>query len=319
MPQRFAQLSDPHLSSLDAVRPRDLLGKRALGYLSWRRKRRFEHRREVLDALQRDLAGTQFDQVLVTGDLTHIGLPEEFQQAGDWLRQLGDPTDVALVPGNHDACVAAPWRDTFALWQEYMASDEPLGNDTHAPAFPSLRVRGHIAFIGLSTACPKPPLMATGTLGEAQLRLLPALLQRTAAQGLFRIVYLHHCPLAGREKWRKRLTDAPRIQEALEQYGAELVLHGHGHRAHFNELHSRAGTVPVIAVPSASALGLHGADVAQYNRYAVQRNDSGWQLRIDTRRYQRESGEFGEGDSRTLQLERGQPGGAGRSGGEQIW
>jgi 3',5'-cyclic AMP phosphodiesterase CpdA len=304
MPQRFAQLSDPHLSSLDAVRPRDLLGKRALGYLSWRHKRRFEHRREVLDALQRDLAGTQFDQMLVTGDLTHIGLPEEFKQAADWLRQLGDPADVALVPGNHDACVAAPWRATFALWQDYMASDGDRDNSAHATEFPSLRVRGNIAFIGLSTACPKPPLMATGTLGEEQLRRLPALLQRTAEQGLFRVVYLHHCPLPGREKWRKRLTDAPQVQDILEQYGAELVLHGHGHRAHFNELRSRAGTVPVIAVPSASALGLHGRDVAQYNRYEVERNDRGWQLRIDARCYGPDTGEFGDGGSRTLQLDR---------------
>jgi len=303
MPQRFAQLSDPHLSSLDAVRTRDLLNKRALGYLSWRRKRRFEHRREVLDALQRDLAGTELNQLLVTGDLTHIGLPEEFKQAGDWLRQLGDPADIALVPGNHETYVATPWRDTFALWRDYMASDDDR-NNPEPPDFPSLRVRGNIAFIGLSTACPKPPLMATGTLGEEQLRQLPALLQRAAEQGLFRVVYLHHCPLVNKEKWRKRLTDAPQVQLVLEQYGAELVLHGHGHRAHFNELHSRAGTVPVIAVPSASALGLHGRDIAQYNRYEVERNDSGWRLRIDARRYQPDTGEFGDGGSRTLQLER---------------
>ncbi|MCB1704320.1 MAG: metallophosphoesterase [Halioglobus sp.] len=302
MAQRFAQLSDPHLSSLAAVRTRDLFSKRALGYLSWRRKRRFEHRPEVLEALQRDLNLSELDQLLVTGDLTHIGLPDEFRQAGDWLHALGDPTQVALVPGNHDACVAAPWRDTFALWQDYMASDHDV--DTAGRRFPSLRVRGDIAFIGLSTACPKPPLMATGTLGAEQLQQLPPLLQRAADDGLFRVVYLHHCPIAGREKWRKRLTDAAQVQALLEQYGAELVLHGHGHRALFNELHSRVGTVPVIAVPSASAMGLHGADVAQYNRYDVTRNDAGWQLRIDSRCYQPGTGEFSGGDSRVLQLDR---------------
>lgn len=304
MPQHFAQLSDPHLSSLADARPRDLLSKRALGYLSWRRKRRFEHRREVLAALQRDLAGTEFDQLLVTGDLTHIGLPEEFRQAGDWLRELGDPEHVALVPGNHDACVAAPWADTFALWRDYMASDNDGADRTGMPAFPSQRVRGNIAFIGLSTACPTPPLMATGTLGQAQLGQLPAMLQSAAKAGLFRVVYLHHCPVEGQEKWRKRLTDAAQIQQVLQEHGAELVLHGHGHRAHFNELQSRIGKVPVIAVPSASALGLHGADIAQYNRYAVERNDTGWQLRIDSRRYQPDAGEFGAGDSKTLQLDR---------------
>ena len=220
MPQCFAQLSDPHLSSLKGVRGRDLFSKRGLGYLSWRRKRRFEHRTEVLEALQRDLELSELDQLLVTGDLTHIGLPQEFEQARQWLQELGNPGQIALVPGNHDACVAAPWSETFALWQGYMASDNDHNTAEETVNFPSLRVREGIAFIGLSSACPTPPLMATGTIDSEQLNRLPALLQRTADAGLFRVVYLHHCPIAGKEKtgpvggtWRRNgfaRTRAPR-------------------------------------------------------------------------------------------------------------
>lgn len=301
MPQCFAQLSDPHLSTLADVQLRQLLSKRALGYLSWRSKRQFEHRPEVLDALLQDLARAPVEQVLVTGDLTHIGLPSEFRQARDWLQRLGDPADVVLVPGNHDACVAAPWGDTFAQWQDYMASDRDHGEQQ---LFPSLRVRGNIAFIGLSTACPTPPLMATGTIGDEQLQRLREVLRETAEAGLFRVVYLHHCPISGLEKWRKRLTDAPQVQAVLEEHGAELVLHGHGHRAHQHELHTRQGLLPVIAVPSASALGLHGADIAHYNRYEVQRTENGWELRIVFRRYVADTGTFAEGGERTLLIDR---------------
>ena len=46
----FAQLSDPHLSTLDNVRWYQLLSKRWMGYLSWLKKRRHEHRAEVLAA-----------------------------------------------------------------------------------------------------------------------------------------------------------------------------------------------------------------------------------------------------------------------------
>jgi 3',5'-cyclic AMP phosphodiesterase CpdA len=304
MPQCFAQLSDPHLSSLKGVRGRDLFSKRGLGYLSWRRKRRFEHRTEVLEALQRDLALSELDQLLVTGDLTHIGLPQEFEQARQWLQELGNPGQIALVPGNHDACVAAPWSETFALWQDYMASDNDHNTAGETVNFPSLRVREGIAFIGLSSACPKPPLMATGTIDSEQLNRLPALLQRTADAGLFRVVYLHHCPVAGKEKWRKRLTNATEIQALLEEYGAEMVLHGHGHRAHYNELQTRHGSLPIIAVPSASALGLHGADIAHYNRYQIERTGGGWQASIDSRRYRPEVGEFCEGTNRTLRINR---------------
>ena len=305
MSQTFAQISDPHLSSLEGVRTRDLLNKRALGYLSWRRKRRFEHRAEVLQALQRDLRHFSLDQLLVTGDLTHIGLPQEFEQGRVWLQQLGEPGDVALVPGNHDTCVRTDWDKTFGLWQGYMASDgESVNNASHAAIFPSLRVRGNIAFIGVSTGCPKPPLMATGTAGAGQLSRLPALLEDAAGKGLFRVVYLHHSPLPGMEKWRKRLTDAAAVQALLSEHGAELILHGHGHRAHYNELSTRDGAAPVIAVPSASALGLHGADVARYNCYSVQRNDSGWQLDIMPRCYQPATGTFAGGECKTVFLPR---------------
>ena len=305
MSQSFAQISDPHLSSPEGVSPRELFNKRALGYLSWRRKRRFEHRREVLQALQQDLQHFNLDQLLVTGDFTHIGLPQEFEQARAWLQQLGEPEHVALVPGNHDACVSADWDQTFALWREYMTSDGVAAASLNREnTYPSLRVRGDIAFIGISTGCPKPPLMATGTVGSEQLQRLPALLGNAASQGLFRVVHLHHSPLPGHEKWRKRLTDAAALQAILIAHGAELIVHGHGHRAHYNELTTEHGVVPVIAVPSASALGLHGADVARYNCYRVQRNDAGWQLDIMPRCYAPERGEFIEGDHKKVVLSR---------------
>ena len=106
--QHFAQISDPHLSSLEGVRPGELLSKRALGYLSWRRRRRFEHRPEVLAALQQDLDQFELDQVLVTGDLTHVGLPQEFRQALTWLENLGAPDHVAVIAGQPRRLSAEP-------------------------------------------------------------------------------------------------------------------------------------------------------------------------------------------------------------------
>ncbi len=303
--QHFAQLSDPHLSSLEGVRPGDLLSKRFLGYLSWSRRRRFEHRPEVLAALQRDLQQFDLDQLLVTGDLTHVGLPQEFQQALTWLKELGEPRDVAVIAGNHDASVATPWQDTFALWRDYMAADTPNDPpDSLATMYPGLRERGNIAFIGLNTACPKPPFMASGTVGAEQLRQLPALLDTARAKGQFRVVYLHHSPLPGKDKWRKRLTDAAEVQAVICNHGAELVLNGHGHRHHYDELQTTHGIAPLIAIPSASALGLHGANVASYNCYGVERTETGWRLAVNARDYQPDTGEFTAGNSHAVDLQR---------------
>jgi len=295
--EHFAHISDPHLTTLEGARGGQLLNKRLLGYLSWLHKRRYQHRGEVLTALQHDLLAHPVAQLLVTGDLTHIGLPQEFAQARDWLRELGEPRLVALVPGNHDACVTTVWQETFGLWDDYLSSDEPS-----SPRFPSLRIRGSIAFIGLSTACPTPPLMATGTVGREQLDRLPRLLAETREHDLFRVIYLHHSPLKNTEKWRKRLTDAAALQGLIEAHGAELILHGHGHRAHYRELETRDGTAPVLAVPSASAVGLHGAEVAHYNRFAVARMASGWAVDIESRGYDSTSGRFTALGQRSLGL-----------------
>jgi len=301
--QQFAQISDLHLSSLEGVDWRDFLNKRALGYLSWKRKRQFEHQTLVLDALRDDLQRLHMDQVLVSGDLTHVGLPHEFEQARHWLERLDEPQNIALVPGNHDAYAPSDWRQTFALWQLYMTSD----NETPAAdfaGFPTVRVRGDIAFIGLSTACPKPPLMATGTVGQSQLEKLPELLSKAGRDGLFRVVYLHHSPVVGEEKWRKRLTDAEAVAAVIAQHGAELILHGHGHRAHHSSLSTEQGSRPVIAVPSASALGLGHGDIAAYNCYRVQPKDADWLLEIETHQFKKETETFVAGQPQTLSIKR---------------
>ena len=90
----------------------------------------------------------------------------------------------------------------------------------------------------------------------------------------------------------------------LEQQGAELVIHGHGHRAQQYELTGPLGQIPVIATPSASALGLHGADIAQYNRYGVTANAQGWALELHSRRFNPDTNSFEPAETRQWQLAR---------------
>ena len=121
----LAHLSDPHIAPLPPVRWRDLANKRLLGYLSWMRRRRHVHKREVLDALTRDLQAQTPDHTVVTGDLTNIALPAEFEQAAGWLQELGPPDAVTVIPGNHDASVAVAWERSLAHFAGYMTPDTP--------------------------------------------------------------------------------------------------------------------------------------------------------------------------------------------------
>ena len=296
---RFAHLSDPHLTSLEAVRWNQLLSKRVLGYLSWRRGRRAEHRSEVLDALVDDMRGLHPQHIVVTGDLTHIGLPDEFRQARHWLERLGEGGDVTIVPGNHDAYARHAWSDTFALWEPWMRSDVADGQ-----MFPSLRIRQGVAFIGLSSAVATAPFLATGKLGSAQIERLATVLHETGEQGLFRVVLLHHPAVEGAEKWRKRLTDTGPLSEVLVEQGAELVLHGHSHRALQGHIPRPGGDIPVFGIPSASAIGRKPGRAAQYYLYEVRPEGDTWRLDVEVRAFQRDRHAFSLAHEHHLSLPR---------------
>jgi 3',5'-cyclic AMP phosphodiesterase CpdA len=283
----IAHLSDFHLGFPDGSDVREFLNKRVLGYLMWWLRRRAEHRPEVLEALVSDLRAARPDHVVVTGDLTHLGLPAEFLRAREWLRALGPPSQVTVVPGNHDAYVRDAWGGPVAEWSDYMVSDGLSSPDPMVPLglFPTVRIRGAFAVIGVCTARPSLPLLAVGSIGRAQLARLEKVLETTGRQNLFRVVLIHHPPVPGTVSWHRRLTDGSAFRAILARQGAELVLHGHTHRTSMHQLETPGGTVPVIGVPAASALGLAAPRGSRYHLYHVRRHDRAWDLRIAVRAY----------------------------------
>jgi 3',5'-cyclic AMP phosphodiesterase CpdA len=290
----LAHLSDPHLTRLEDLKATDLMNKRVLGYLSWRRRRRHEHRPEILDALLTDLESICPDHVAITGDLTHLGTRQEFEEVSEWLRRVGPPQQVTVVPGNHDAYTAEPWDGTYARWAPYMCSDGPSaeGADGERSVFPSLRVRGDTALIGASSAVPSLPLFATGRIGRDQLDALSHMLRETGEAGLFRVLLLHHPPVPGSIQWRKRLTDASDLASVISQQGVELVLHGHAHRANLNWLSTPSGRAPAVGVRSASELGDSPERLAEYHIFRVRAHSAGPRVSMSVRRYSERKGGF---------------------------
>ena len=273
-----AHLSDLHLTDPGPFR----LGharhpKRLLAWLSWRSRRRARHDRDRLDRLVPDLVTADPDVVVVTGDLTHLGLPHEFEQTRCWLEALGSPSRVCVVPGNHDACCEEPWDATLGSLSPWFASDEVA-----AFPFPSLRVRGDVALIGVSTATPSPLFFATGDVGADQVARLGDMLRESGERGRFRIVYLHHPPTPGTVAWRKRLRDGRRLLEAVDAFGAELILHGHAHRDEQGSTPAAGRSIPVIGAPSASDSRWERGGGA-YNLYRIARDGSVWTIDVEGR------------------------------------
>src|ERR1700761_4238281 len=209
---KLAHLSDPHLPPLPKPRFSELAGKRALGYLNWTRNRRKYYRREVLDALVGDMQAQAPDHIAVTGDLVNLALEAEFAPARKWLASVGAPERVTAIPGNHDAYVRATRHRFVQAFGEYLAGDETSGDG----AFPFMRRRGPLALIGLSSAVPTAPFMATGTLGRAQLEALETILVSLSAEQAFRVLLVHH-PLHSDSR-PKRLTDSRRLLALLKKH-----------------------------------------------------------------------------------------------------
>ena len=266
----LAHLSDPHLPPLPAPTLRELAGKRALGYLNWTRNRRKVHRREVLDALMSDMQAQTPNHIAITGDLVNLALEAEFEPARTWLESVGTTDRVTVIPGNHDAYVRATQHRFAEVWRDYLGSDEASDGVT----FPSLRRRGLLALISLSSAVPTPPLMATGWLGRSQLDALDRILARLAAEQAFRVLLVHH-PLRSDSR-TKRLTDASELLALLKQHGVELVLHGHDHVHSTIWIDGPNGSIPAIGVPSASALAHGRYPAAAYNLFSILRDGEAW-------------------------------------------
>lgn len=241
---RFAHVSDLHLPHEPVLSLRQRFSKRQLSAWSWRRRRAVQ-RPEILEALRADIAARHPAQLLVTGDITNFSLPEEFARAAQWLASLSADMAVHVVPGNHDALVPVAHAEGLGRWAPYMQG----GADS-----PWVARHGGVAFIGLSTAVPTAPLLASGRLGRAQLQRLEAVLAEEGVAGRLRVVLLHH-PLAdGAVRWRKSLADRRRLRGVLASAGAELVLHGHARSARLEGVTGPRGPIPVLCVPSSSAL-----------------------------------------------------------------
>jgi 3',5'-cyclic AMP phosphodiesterase CpdA len=310
----LAHLSDLHATPVQVRHWTALSAKQALGWIKWSVQRRNEHRPEVLEALITDLHQQRPDHIVVTGDLTNLGLEEEFAAAAQWLRQLGNGQQVSVVPGNHEAYVPIQRSSVWSCWAEYLASDRPVpgeagslhaGGEAGICDFPSVRIRDRVAFVGVSSAQPSGLLRANGHVGRPQLERLEKVLTSLAAADFCRIVLVHHPPTDQSLSRRRRLIDAAALCGVLKRAGAELVLHGHTHRTAIAALPGLERAIPVVGVRSASAIGRRPERHAQYHLYRIERREgegatSRFRITLVTRSYDVENGSVQSSGERVL-------------------
>tara|TARA_R110002049_G_scaffold13509_2_gene58431 strand:- start:77042 stop:78022 length:981 start_codon:yes stop_codon:yes gene_type:complete len=297
---RFVQLSDLHLSSIQSPNPVHLLNKRILGYLSWLRKRRFTHQRSILDIAIEEIRHLKVDHYAITGDLTHIGLKSEFEQAGQWLNSVATADRITLIPGNHDLYVNERWNRSFALWENYMLGDNQKIHNPPRQAlaqlnqlYPIVRIRKQVAFIGLSSVFDAPWFRATGKIDEQQLNRLQKLLSSKALDNFCKVLLVHHPLTITHTPARKCLLNRDRLTSMLRQHPVELVLHGHGHNSCFETIDCADKTeIPVIGMSSSSSISQAKNYQAEFLLFEISNTHNGWNINRQSYTYNKDLRKF---------------------------
>jgi 3',5'-cyclic AMP phosphodiesterase CpdA len=225
---RIAHLSDVHM--LDA-RPSRARSGYSMGhhFLSFGRpldaelrKRKLAH---ALSASQRVGA----DHIVISGDLTEIGTPGEFETLAEVLHDSGIPADrMTLVPGNHDLYTSAEaWK--WAL-QGPLAAFKETSADRPGRVVEAAGVR----LLPVDVARHQPVTRSAGWIGDQELETIQ---RHGADRGLSDrplVVVQHHPPFVRTTKalhWIDGLVGAKHLMSLLETFRHLFVLHGHLHSA----------------------------------------------------------------------------------------
>ncbi len=164
----LAHLSDPHLAPLPQPRlseldrqARDRLSQLAAQAAADPPRRRARaHRRRPQGAGAGPHRGDRRSR-------QHLARRRISRRRAPGSKRSARRADVTLVPGNHDAYVRSGRAASAAALGRLHARRR-----RRRRRFPFLRRRGPLALIGLSSAVPTAPLMATGRLGADQLQRL---------------------------------------------------------------------------------------------------------------------------------------------------
>lgn len=105
---------------------------------------------------------------------------------------------MTVVPGNHDAWLPSVHAERRFLhhFGAFLKSDLPgLACELTAGPFPSVKLRGPVAVIALSSAVPRPPFIASGRVGTTPLAALQQIVTHPEVSRRTPVVLVHHPPV----------------------------------------------------------------------------------------------------------------------------
>jgi 3',5'-cyclic AMP phosphodiesterase CpdA len=226
-PLTLIHVSDLHYHRLPLL-PSQWLSKRGVGAMNLLLRRRWQFPLERAQRLVQQIDRMAWDHLVISGDLTQLGLPREFRLAlhamTPWL--LRGPEHVTIVPGNHDRYTPddlppGPFDQCFGRFA-------PGGPER----FTAKRLNDRWWLAAWDSAVPQPVFIASGVVAAETLRATERWLA-TLPPGA-RVVLVNHYPLHFPETYHPHtlheLINLEDVRAWFARQPIELYLHGHVHR-----------------------------------------------------------------------------------------
>jgi 3',5'-cyclic AMP phosphodiesterase CpdA len=272
---RIAHLSDPHILSPVAVDWRKILfNKRITGYANLVLRRGRVYRREYLLAVLEAAAGCA-DHIVITGDITNLGLESEFDEARRLIDSIARTVEVTVVPGNHDIYLASIQRKRCfpQYFGKLLVSDLPeFAVQLPDGPYPCVKLRGPAAIIAVSSAVPRPPFVSSGNIGVVQIAALEKMLAHPEVARRTPVIMIHHPPVDRRMRLaqlRDGLVDAASLRSSLASLSRGLVLFGHLHVRVRCKLRTASGALDVVCASGAALDHPDPSVRAGFNLYEI--------------------------------------------------
>ncbi|HEX3343330.1 MAG TPA: metallophosphoesterase [Polyangiaceae bacterium] len=226
--RRIAHLSDVHMLDARPSRARSGYSMRHR-FLSLGRPLDAVGRRNKLVHALSAARRVGADHVVVSGDLTEVGSPGEFESLGEALHDSGIAAErITLVPGNHDLYTSPD------AWARALEGPLSAFEPTSARVPGRLIECAGVRMLPLDVARFQPLTRSAGWIEDD---VLDVVARRAADPGLADrplLVVQHHPPFVRATpawQWVDGLVGAARLMTILEAFRHLFVLHGHLHAA----------------------------------------------------------------------------------------
>jgi 3',5'-cyclic AMP phosphodiesterase CpdA len=263
---RFGILSDPHI---------------ALPQTIWDHPSRF-HLVEIsipaLEVVLQELEQLDIDFLLIPGDLTQHGEPENHAWLADRLTQL--PYPICVIPGNHDVIQQEATDRSIGL-RDFPYYYQKFGYDTPDRLCYCREVLPGVQIIGLNSNAFDAQGKQTyaGHLDETQFTWLRQTLERVAGDRVLVMIHhnvIEHLPNQSKSPLGQRymLDNAPALLELLKEFEVQLLFTGH---LHIQDIAQSNGIYEITT----------GSLVSYPHPYRIlrfQQDDRGQQLQIESGR-----------------------------------